>query len=73
MQGAQGSISGQGTRSHIPPRKILHAATKTHCRKRKEGGKERREGKEGKEEARKERREEVGKEKKVTHGMGGED
>ena len=72
MQRGQGSVSGQGTRSHIPPRKILHAAIKTHCSKRKEGRKERK-GKEGKGEVREERREEVGNGKKVTHSMGGKD
>ena len=29
MQGGLGSIPGQGTRSHMLQRKILHAATKT--------------------------------------------
>ena len=29
VQGAWGSIPGQGTRSHVPQLKILHAATKT--------------------------------------------
>ena len=41
---------------HIPPRKILHAATKTHCSKRKEGKKEkgrREREKRGKKEGRK--------------------
>lgn len=73
MQGARGSVSGQETRSHISPRKILHAATKTHCSKRKEGKTEKKgrrgRGKGGGEE----RREEVGNEKQVTHSMGGKD
>ena len=31
--GVLGSIPGQGTRSHIPQLKILHASTKTQCSK----------------------------------------